>query len=178
MCGSVEKAAVHCNFSSCCKVSTSVKPRSRCCRRGWPCSSQRRRRSSSRALTDLGAALRRAGRRREAREPLTRALEIAHRHAAAPLAAAARTELLAAGARPRRAVRTGVDALTASERRVAELAAAGLSNAEIAARLFITRKTTEHHLAAIYRKLGIGSRRELPAALGGALSPPPMPRSM
>jgi DNA-binding CsgD family transcriptional regulator len=119
----------------------------------------------ARALLDLGAALRRAGRRSEAREPLSRALELAHRHGAQPLVTAARTELRASGARPRREVRTGIDALTPSERRVAELAATGLSNAQIAARLFITAKTTEHHLAATYRKLNISSRRQLPALL-------------
>jgi len=119
----------------------------------------------ARALTDLGAALRRAGRRQAAREPLARALELAHRHGATLLANTARTELLAAGARPRRVVRSGVDALTPSERRVAELAAAGLSNAEIATRLFITAKTAEHHLAAVYRKLDIRSRHQLPATL-------------
>jgi DNA-binding CsgD family transcriptional regulator len=130
----------------------------------------------ARALIDLGAALRRAGRRREAREPLSRGLELAHRHGAHPLIAAARTELRAAGARPRREVRTGLDALTPSERRVADLAAAGLTNAEIAARLFITVKTTEHHLAAIYRKLGIASRRELPAQLDSAQAMGQKPR--
>jgi ATP/maltotriose-dependent transcriptional regulator MalT len=122
----------------------------------------------SRALIDLGGALRRAGRRREAREPLSQALELAHRHGAVPLGAAARAELLASGARPRREVRSGVDALTPSERRVAELAADGLTNAEIAARLFITAKTAEHHLAATYRKLNISSRRQLPALLDPA----------
>ena len=94
--------------------------------------------------------------------------------ATTPLADHARTELLAAVARPRRVFRTGVDALTPSELRVAELAAAGLANAEIAARLFITVKTVEHHLAAIYRKLDIPSRRELPAALPE--SQPPLRR--
>ena len=119
----------------------------------------------ARALLDLGAALRRSGHRRDAREPLARALELAHRHGAAQLALAARTELHAAGARPRREMRSGLDSLTPSERRVADLAAAGLSNAEIAHRLFITRKTTEHHLAATYRKLGISSRGELTGLL-------------
>jgi DNA-binding CsgD family transcriptional regulator len=119
----------------------------------------------ARALTDFGASLRRGGRRTDARGPLSRALELAHRCGAAPLAELARTELLAAGARPRRAFRTGIDALTPSERRVADLAAAGLTNAEIAARLFITIKTTEHHLAAVYRKLDINSRRQLPSEL-------------
>jgi DNA-binding CsgD family transcriptional regulator len=119
----------------------------------------------ARALTDFGASLRRGGRRTDARGPLSQALELAHRCGAAPLAELARTELLAAGARPRRAFRTGIDALTPSERRVADLAAAGLTNAEIAARLFITIKTTEHHLAAVYRKLDINSRRRLPGEL-------------
>jgi tetratricopeptide (TPR) repeat protein len=90
----------------------------------------------ARTLTELGAALRRTGQRRSAREPLARALEMAHRHGAAMLADRARTELLAAGARPRRVFRSGVDALTPSELRVARLAAAGLSNAEIAAALY------------------------------------------
>jgi DNA-binding CsgD family transcriptional regulator len=130
----------------------------------------------ARALLDLGAALRRSGRRREAREPLGRALELAHRHGARPLQDAVRTELRTAGARPRREMRTGVDALTPSERRVADLAASGLPNAQIAARLFITRKTTEHHLASAYRKLGISSRGELPTVfdrsrIGGSSDP-------
>jgi ATP/maltotriose-dependent transcriptional regulator MalT len=119
----------------------------------------------ARALADLGAALRRAGRRQAARAPLRRALEIAHRHGAALLADTALVELRAAGARPRRVVRSGVDALTPSELRIAQLAATGLSNADIAAFLFITSKTVEHHLAAVYRKLDIPSRRKLPAAL-------------
>lgn len=67
---------------------------------------------------------------------------------------------------------TGVDSLTPSERRVANLAAAGLSNAQIAARLFITVKTTEHHLAATYRKLGISSRNDLAAVLEDARAMP------
>jgi DNA-binding CsgD family transcriptional regulator len=58
-----------------------------------------------------------------------------------------------------------VDALTASERRIAGLAADGLSNPEIAQALFVTRKTVEAHLANAYGKLGIRSRTELPQAL-------------
>ena len=60
---------------------------------------------------------------------------------------------------------TGLDSLTASERRVAQLAAEELSNKEIAQALFVTVKTVELHLSNVYRKLGIGSRRDLPAAL-------------
>ena len=76
-----------------------------------------------RAQTDLGAHLRRANRRAEAREHLRAALDAAHHAGAGALAARAETELRATGARPRRAVLSGLDSLTASERRVAELAA-------------------------------------------------------
>ncbi|HEX3737802.1 MAG TPA: AAA family ATPase [Solirubrobacterales bacterium] len=121
----------------------------------------------ARALIDLGALLRREGHRAEAREPLRRGLEAARSRGALVLARRAHEELLTAGARPRRLQFSGVEALTASERRVAELAAAGSSNREIAATLFITVRTVENHLSRTYRKLGIGSRVELPAALRG-----------
>ena len=74
-------------------------------------------------------------------------------------------ELLAAGARPRRAPASGRAALTPSELRVAELAAAGHTNRDIAQRLFVTQKTVEAHLARTFRKLGIESRAQLAAAL-------------
>jgi DNA-binding CsgD family transcriptional regulator len=119
----------------------------------------------ARALTDLGAALRRNGQRSNAREPLRRALELAHRCGATALVERAHAELLATGARPRRAVVTGLEALTASERRVAEMAAEGLTNREIAQALFVTGKTIEWHLGQAYRKLEIGSRSELPRVL-------------
>jgi DNA-binding CsgD family transcriptional regulator len=63
--------------------------------------------------------------------------------------------------------RTGVDALTPSERRVALLAADGLTNAEIAQALYVTVRTVEMHLSAAYRKLEVRSRGSLPAALSG-----------
>jgi DNA-binding CsgD family transcriptional regulator len=119
------------------------------------------------ALTDLGSGLRRSGRRTEARTPLRRALDLAERTGAAPLAARARQELLAAGARPRRTALTGPDALTSTERRVAGLAADGLSNRQIAQHLFITQATVETHLRHAFGKLGIASRSDLPAQLGG-----------
>ncbi|MDQ6915415.1 MAG: helix-turn-helix transcriptional regulator, partial [Actinomycetota bacterium] len=81
------------------------------------------------------------------------------------LAERARDELAAAGARPRRPQISGVESLTASERRTAELAAEGLTNREVAQALFVTVKTVEWHLRNVYVKLGIGSRRELAAAL-------------
>ena len=75
---------------------------------------------------------------------------------------------LLTGAHPRTILRRGLDALTASERRVATMAAEGLSNKEIAQALFVTVKTVEQHLGRVYRKLGISSRKHLAAALSGS----------
>jgi DNA-binding CsgD family transcriptional regulator len=118
------------------------------------------------SLAELGAALRRSGERAAARDPLARALDLAARCGARPLAARARDELKAAGARPRRPWRTGVEALTPSELRVARLAAEGRSNREIACELYVTLKAIEGHLARAYAKLGIEGRGQLPHALG------------
>jgi DNA-binding CsgD family transcriptional regulator len=118
-------------------------------------------------LADLGARLRRAGRRGDAREPLRRALDLAQRTGAAALAGQARRELLATGARPRRTAVTGPDALTSAERQVADLAAGGLSNRQIAEHLFITQATVETHLRHAFRKLGVTARAGLKAQLGG-----------
>ena len=118
-----------------------------------------------RAQVELGAALRRGGHRREAREPLRAALDAATRGGATVLANRALDELHATGAKPRRRQLSGVEALTPSERRVAELAADGLSNREIAQHLFVSRKTVENHLGNVYSKLDLSSRSQLPAAL-------------
>jgi DNA-binding CsgD family transcriptional regulator len=118
------------------------------------------------SLAALGAALRRSGERVAAREPLAEALDLAARCGARPLAARAREELKATGARPRRAWRTGVEALTPSELRVARLAADGHSNRDIAHELYVTLKTIEGHLARAYTKLGISGRGQLSQALG------------
>ena len=120
----------------------------------------------ARALTDLGAALRRANRRAEARGWLQDGLDLATRCGAGALAERARTELRAAGGPSSEPEGTGVEQLTVSERRVAKLAADGLSNPEIAQALFVTRKTVETHLGRAYRKLGISGRGELANALG------------
>jgi DNA-binding CsgD family transcriptional regulator len=122
----------------------------------------------ARGLVEFGAALRRANQRTAAREPLRTGLDLAYRCGATRLAQRARAELLAAGARPRRGALTGLEALTASERRVAELAAGGMSNPEIAQTLFVTLNTVEGHLRHAYRKLSINSRSQLPAALRSA----------
>jgi hypothetical protein len=86
----------------------------------------------ARTLADLGSMLRRRNRRTEARELLREALDGAHRSGAARLAKRAETELPATGARPRRVVLTGLESLTASERRIAELASEDHTNREIA----------------------------------------------
>jgi DNA-binding CsgD family transcriptional regulator len=121
----------------------------------------------ARALTDHGAALRRAGQRTEARTQLERGLDLAHHCGARRIAGQARAELIAAGAKPRRDAITGRDALTASELRVARLAAAGKSNREIAQELFITTKTASAHLSRVYRKLDVTRRNQLAEALAG-----------
>jgi DNA-binding CsgD family transcriptional regulator/tetratricopeptide (TPR) repeat protein len=119
----------------------------------------------ARALTELGAALRRGGHRADAREPLGLGLEQARRCGATALAEHALTELQATGARPRRMMVTGRDALTPSERRIATLGAEGRSNREIAQTLFVTTKTVETHLSRIFRKLDITRRTQLQDAL-------------
>lgn len=119
----------------------------------------------ARALTDLGAALRRSNRRADARAPLRQALDLAEQGGMRLLARRARDELRATGARPRRAALTGPHALTAAEHRVAHFAADGNSNREIAAQLYVTQRTVETHLTHAFQKLDIHARAELPAAL-------------
>ena len=80
---------------------------------------------------------------------------------------------MAAGARPRRERLSGVEALTASERRVAQMAAAGMTNREIAEALFVTMKAVALHLTHVYEKLDITGRAGLPGALGEASSATP-----
>ena len=112
-------------------------------------------------LAALGAATRRAGKRVEARKLLREGLELAHLCSAAALEREIRDELIAAGGRPRRVRLSGVDALTPSEARIAQRAASGRTNREIAQELFVTLKTVEMHLASCYRKLDISSRSQL-----------------
>jgi DNA-binding CsgD family transcriptional regulator len=122
----------------------------------------------ARSVLELGAALRRAGERTQARDVLRAALDVTARVGASGLADRAHEELVAAGARPRRDRRllSGRESLTASEDRVAALAAEGLTNREIAQRLFVTVKAVQWHLRNVYRKLDVTSRAELPTALG------------
>jgi DNA-binding CsgD family transcriptional regulator len=119
----------------------------------------------AKALAALGSLTRRSGSPREAREPLRQALELAAVCGAEPVVEFARSELGAAGARPRAEALHGVGSLTPSELRVAGYAADGETNKAIAQILYVTPKTVEVHLSNVYRKLGIRSRRELAEAL-------------
>ncbi len=119
----------------------------------------------ARALIELGGALRRRNRRRDARERLESGYELARACGSSALVERARQELAASGVRLRRDALQGVDSLTPSERRVAQMAATGRTNPEIAQALFITRKTVEMHLGRTYRKLGISGREALERTL-------------
>ena len=123
---------------------------------------------AARVLLDLGSALRRGGRRRDAQRRLAEAVALARTCGATALATRANDELGVLSARPRRLQFSGVDALTASERRIALMAADGLSSPQIAQALFVTAKTVENHLGHVYIKLAIKKRAELRAALAGA----------
>ena len=124
----------------------------------------------ARAQADLGALLRRGNHRVEARQLLRQAVDTAHHLSAEALALRAETELRATGARPRRVQLTGLEALTASERRIAELAAEGHTNREIAQSLFVTARTVEGHLTHVFYKLDVKARTALPAALAAPTS--------
>jgi DNA-binding CsgD family transcriptional regulator len=121
-----------------------------------------------RGRVDLGAALRRGNARREARDVLAAARADAEALGCRALAQRAAQEASASGARPRRVPTSGVQSLTPSERRIAELAATGLTNREIAAELFLTAKTVEWHLGHVFAKLGVHRRQELAAALSAS----------
>jgi DNA-binding NarL/FixJ family response regulator len=123
------------------------------------------------ALVELGSALRRGGRRADARDPLREGLELAVECGAELLAARAHDERVAAGARPRRDPIESRSTLTASELRVARMAAEGLTNREIAQALFLTDKTIEVHLTRVYRKLEIQSRSQLARVLPATAVP-------
>ncbi|MBA3251116.1 MAG: hypothetical protein H0T66_12595 [Geodermatophilaceae bacterium] len=112
-------------------------------------------------LADLGEFYRVTRRRSEAREVLRRAAELGHACGSGVLQARVVDALAALGDRPRSMMFTGLESLTASERRVADLAGAGRSNRDIAQDLFVSPKTVENHLGRVYVKLGICGRREL-----------------
>lgn len=120
---------------------------------------------AARSRLALGERLRRARRRRQAREPLTAAAEAFERLGARPWARRAAAELAAGGAGlPERPPARAAE-LTPAELRVALLAARGRTNPEIATELLVSRRTVEHQLSATYRKLGLRSRSQLAGAL-------------
>jgi DNA-binding CsgD family transcriptional regulator len=122
---------------------------------------------AARAQLEYGAALRRAGQRVKARKQLRVALHYAEGAGAAILAARAREELRVSGARLRAvADLSGAEALTPAEERIARLAADGMSNKAIAQHLFVTVGTVQTTLVHVYRKLGIGGRTQIAAAIG------------
>jgi DNA-binding CsgD family transcriptional regulator len=125
----------------------------------------------ARVLIDHGAALRRTGRRLDANQRLAEGADLADRCGAVPLVRYAHEEMAATGRRPRRARTSGPGALTPSERRIAERAAAGRTNSQICQELFLSRKTVEMHLGRAYRKLGVTGRHELAGALGTHVQP-------
>jgi DNA-binding CsgD family transcriptional regulator len=117
-----------------------------------------------------GEGLRREGRRLDARAELNLAHELFTSMGMEAFAERAGSELLATGEKARRRIAKTRDDLTPHERQIAELARDGLSNADIAARLFLSRRTVEWHLRHVFAKLGIRSRRELSSALGDSVS--------
>jgi DNA-binding CsgD family transcriptional regulator len=119
----------------------------------------------AKAMCELGAARRRAGKRAGAQDVLLRALDLARRCTASPLVERSRAELAVIGSRPRRDYIGGVESLTPGELRVARMAADGRPNKEIAQALFLTLRTVETHLTHVYRKLDIESRVALTGAL-------------
>jgi DNA-binding CsgD family transcriptional regulator len=122
----------------------------------------------ARAHHRLGAALHAAGEIDAARTELRTAIGLAQKRHAGWLEQEALADLRATGAKPRTRSSTGRDALTPSERRIADLAAAGRQNREIADELFVTVSTVEFHLRNAYRKLGITGRSDLTAAMSAA----------
>ena len=121
-----------------------------------------------------GEWLRRQNRRLDAREQLRTAHDMLDAMGVDAFADRARRELQATGETARRRTAETRDELTAQEAQIARLARDGLSNPEIGARLFISRRTVEYHLHKVFAKLDISSRNQLHRALG---SPAPVPRT-
>ena len=136
-----------------------------CTRRSRPSTAARQRLNARSSTSSSEPRCAATTERRAARDQLDAGLRVAQRCGARPLAQRAYDELLASGARLRRADLENRDALTASELRIARHAAKGLTNREIAGQLYLSIKTVEMHLGRVYRKLGITARAELPEAL-------------
>jgi DNA-binding CsgD family transcriptional regulator len=119
----------------------------------------------ARANLVYGEWLRSKGRRSDAREELRRAYDMFSRIGADAFAERSRRELLAAGTTVRRRSVDTLEEFTHQEEQIARMAAAGQTNSEIGARLFISPRTVEWHLSHVFSKLGVSSRKELGPAL-------------
>ena len=120
---------------------------------------------TARAHLLIGARLRRMRRSADSRRHLHLALALFEQFPARKWAERTREELRASGERLADAEPSGSHVLTPQELRVAELAASGLSNREVAERLFLSPRTIGAHLYTAFRKLGISTREQLPGAL-------------
>lgn len=120
-------------------------------------------RRADRARTELayGEFLRRARRRVDARAHLRAALEAFEDLGARPMAERARQELRASGETARRRDPSALTDLTPQELQVAKAVAQGLSNRDVAAQLFVSRRTIDFHLRNVFTKIGVSSRAEL-----------------
>ncbi|MBV9095600.1 MAG: hypothetical protein JO132_17315 [Streptosporangiaceae bacterium] len=116
---------------------------------------------TARLLLAHGRLLRRTGNRKEAVDRLRRASDIYHGLRAGPFIARTEAELAACRLPAYPVSRQPALALTSRETEVARLASRGLSNPEIAAELFISRKAVEYHLGNIYAKCGLQGRQQL-----------------
>jgi DNA-binding CsgD family transcriptional regulator len=122
-----------------------------------------------RARTELvfGEFLRRDGRRKEARLHLRAALDGLERLGAAAWAERARDELRASGETARERDPSTADQLTPQERQIVRFVAEGSTNKQVAAQLFLSPRTVDHHLRNVFLKLGISSRAELIRGFSG-----------
>jgi DNA-binding CsgD family transcriptional regulator len=104
----------------------------------------------------------------DAREQLHLALQLFTSMGAKAFAARTERELLATGERPNKRRVESSTQLTTQEAEISQLACDGMSNPEIAAKLFISPRTVEYHLRKVFAKLGISSRNQLPRVLASA----------
>jgi DNA-binding CsgD family transcriptional regulator len=121
----------------------------------------------ARAHLLYGEWLRREGRRVDARGQLRAALDQFTSIGMEAFAERARRELIATGGKVRKRSAETRGELTPQEEQIARLARAGRTSPEIGAQLFLSARTVEWHLGKVFTKLGIGSRRDLRAALAG-----------
>jgi DNA-binding NarL/FixJ family response regulator len=123
------------------------------------------------AEVDLGKVLIDVGRTEDARGVLASALEYAFANDARPIARRAGEQLARIGVKVPAPLRLVTQSLSATEERIARLAASGLSDTEIAQRLFVTTRTVQVQLGETFSKLGIESRDDLASALAGTSAP-------